>query len=1419
MKKYIAIVITLIIGLTIDSTFLLATEYIVKLKPNQKNNQVQNNSKLKPIFKSSNLNNINSILSQPNQSTSDLESYYSIELNLEEIQDFKNQYDIASITPNYTYKIETAPIPNDPQFASQWNLSYLKMLNVWEKATGKGVVIGIIDTGIDFDHEDLSSQLWINSDEDINGNGTFEPWSSTEERNGITGDFDFIDNDGNGYADDVIGYDFVDVSSRNLGDDQTPDPVPFDEQSHGTNMAGIVGAAHNNGVGISGIAYGAKVMTIRAFDISGAGESDDIAAAIVYAVTNGAKVLNFSWGEQYYSPILHDAVKFAYANNVTMVSSSGNNNWYQEHFPSDLEEIITVGAISEAQTKTGSSNYGNRLDIMAPGQLVPSTDLNNGYSSKSGTSVASPHVVAAVALLLELKPNLTPKEIKFLLESTATDDKEYPGWDIFYGKGILNIERLLETNSSGTVNITYPEQNKAVDLTDEDSLTVIGTISHPLMRNYSLYIRKGITPFNSPDFRSNEQFVEWTPVSDRIYEQVVNDTIARISRENFGDSIYTIRIKIELINNSSYEHRLYFRPFTKSIFSKNRFIANPKPNKFYDKSVSKLILTATTKYRSDFYVEVYNASDEYINTFSEVIQSSLDHSVIIEGLEQNTSYNYIAYAVSSTDTVKQSGILPDLAENVSTSAFRSKPYRTENLYLNNSILDKNKNSFAATKLIGPNFIATSFFEFQDGKIIKTDSLNYPRIIVGYGDSNGDGIEEVLTAGNGELRLYDTENGNKFGTEIFSKREELTWAKIFVDIDGDGREEIIAHDDSSYFVYDYEDGNYIKKNQIIMPREIGRFDNLMTSVFANIDSDSNMELVFTNSFGRLFIYEYNNGEFVEEFKDLTVTSTSSQHLCSVDIDGDGIYEFLVLNAGYQIPFNSGSGKELVWTAQLWDNINGTYKKIWQELFTGVKLGSVNLNSNGYKNGVSCGDLDGKPGEEIIISPFPDLYVFKYENDKIRPIWYYEFALTNDALVNDFDGNGRNELAFNTTFGTQFFEITNNELIVNAPANFNGRPLNESTVTLNWSEAPNAVNYQVYRLINPNTGQGQLYAETSNTNITLDTLQNLTWYDFYITSEASDGTLSNNASNLVSCFTHPKAKPINVRFVGPKVIEVVYDTKMPDYGIEPRNFKLYNEDVEFIPSTILSSQDGTIRLIFDEQIFADVYTLEIPSIEDFYRQFTISSSFNIQSTYEGESQDLYFTNGVVENDKLVVTFSEDVDNSALNTSNYDFSPVGSIKSIVQGSNNREIIISTDAFTKDALGFKYTLKAKPEIKSTLNNNMTTGAGSVLEFTSFKEELSSVFAYPQPVKLSDDEGITFANLTSNATIFIYNNTGEFIQSITEFDGDGGHKWDLIDNTGKKLKAGVYFYSIEGGNPDFDNPESKFDIQNSELKKFMIIN
>lgn len=1408
MKIKSTCLIALLIATFFVSNSLFSNEFIIEIKQESKLNSLQSELKLTPIFPKS-LSKNSELLSDNNELQS-LYNFYRVELTQEEADKYLNNSAVLSLTPNYKYKIEQ-PSSKDLS-GEQWSLPFLEMDQVWNIATGDGVLVGVVDTGIDFNHEDLNTQLWINDAEDINGNGKFDPWLSTEQRDGVTGDIDFIDNDGNGYADDIIGYDFVDVTTRNVGDDQDPDPIPADENRHGTNVSGIIAANSSNSFGVKGIAPGVKIVTLRAFDISGEGESDDIAAAIVYAVANGVKVLNFSFGEKYSSPILHAAVKFAYANGVTMVSSSGNNNWYEEHYPSDYQEVITVGSLTDNGNKAGSSNYGNRLDIMAPGVQLQTTDFNNAYRSVSGTSIASPHVAAAAALLLEKDGTLNPEKIKFRLLSSAREDSEIKGWDPLYGKGILDILAALDNKTTGKVGLEYPSIKQAIDISKINEIPLVGTVAHPLMSNYRVYIRKGHSPFNEYNFRSKQEFAEWTPVSDRIYEQVINDTIASIETELLTDSIYTIRIKLDLINNNTYEERFYFRPYN-NITNSNRYTESPKHVFFYDDVEARVMITASTKFDANFYVELYSEDNDYIDTYSEMIRSELDHSVILEDLEINTRYKYKAISVSNRDTLEFNGIFDFEKSNFSTSAFRPKPYRLEGLYFNQEMLDSTNKVFAATNLSGVNFVGASIYKKEGDSFVKTDSLDNPRIIVGYGDSKGDGVQEILTGGNAELILYN-QSDYKFGDEIFSIRNDLVWPTNFVDIDGDGQSEIIAHNDSSYFVLKYINGTYEEINRIVMPLQEGRFDNLMSTVFDNVDSDPNMELVFTNSFGRFYIYEYVNGEFVKEFEDLTPISVSSQHLAALDINEDGIKEILILNAGYQLPYNFSSGKDLLWTAKLWSHNGNDFESIWQESFFGVKIGPVNNNNNGYKNGVITGNMDGRIGDELAISVFPDLYVFKYDGTTMQPFWHYGNTLSHDGLVFDFDDNGINELVVNTFFGTQFFEITENEKSINAPANFRGNPINESTVELRWDAAPNAEEYQIYRLLNPNTGEGRLYATTDQTQITLDTLENFTWYDFYIISENDKGVISNNASELVSCYTHPVVIAENATQLG-KIITIQFNGRMPDYGIEPRIFELSSTENTYIPDGVISSQSGKVELIFFDNIEQGNYELSIPSINDYYRQPT-KEDFNNITINSNKTDELYLVSGEVNAKDYTVTFSEEVDESALVLSNYDFGPVGKIKSIERTEQENQVIMELELFSDNSLGNKYTLTASENIKSVSGNSMAKGIGSILQFTFFEDNLKRVFVYPQPAKLSTDEKITFANLTATATISIYNSKGELIQTLSDSDGDGGKQWNMVSSNGNKLEPGVYYYKIEGNSSDV--LETEISNIESELHKFMII-
>ena len=295
-------------------------------------------------------------------------------------------------------------LPNDPHFGQAWSLQNvgqsggvvgadINATTAWDTITDSSeTIIAIIDTGIDYYHEDLSSNIWVNSNE-IPNNG--------------------IDDDNNGFVDDVNGYDF--------GDD---DNNPIDEFGHGTQVAGIIAAKGNNALGIAGVTWSAKLMVLKYVNSTGLGWKSDLVAAIYYAIDMGADIINLSLGNNVYSPIESNAIKAAQDAGILVISSAGNNAESNESNPVypasyKLDNIISVAATNNRDNLSSFSNYGvNSVDISAPGEDVVTTEINNQYSfSWSGTSAAAPYVAGAAALLKEQNQSRSALQLKRLIVS------------------------------------------------------------------------------------------------------------------------------------------------------------------------------------------------------------------------------------------------------------------------------------------------------------------------------------------------------------------------------------------------------------------------------------------------------------------------------------------------------------------------------------------------------------------------------------------------------------------------------------------------------------------------------------------------------------------------------------------------------------------------------------------------------------------------------------------------------------------------------------------------------------------------------------------------------------------------------------------------------------------------------------------
>lgn len=317
-----------------------------------------------------------------------------------------------------SHAISACVHPNDPEYGKQWGMDKIAAPEAWETCQGSDdVVIAVIDTGADYNHRDLRANIWCNE----------------AELNGLPG----VDDDDNGYIDDIHGYNFVYNNSD-----------PNDDHGHGTHVAGIIAAVGNNGLDVAGLCWKARIMVLKILDAGGDGTSADAAQAIYYAVANGADVISLSWGSDEDSQAIMDAIAYARWLGVLVVAAAGNNGSKALFYPASYPDVIAVAATESNDERNPLSNYGDWVDIAAPGSGIVSLaptgiSLARSHDSftatLSGTSMATPHVAGACALLLAANPLLTCDEVEKILLSTGDPIKA----GICASNARLNVGRAM----------------------------------------------------------------------------------------------------------------------------------------------------------------------------------------------------------------------------------------------------------------------------------------------------------------------------------------------------------------------------------------------------------------------------------------------------------------------------------------------------------------------------------------------------------------------------------------------------------------------------------------------------------------------------------------------------------------------------------------------------------------------------------------------------------------------------------------------------------------------------------------------------------------------------------------------------------------------------------------------------------------
>lgn len=1299
------------------------------------------------------------------------------------------------VEENRTMQLDFVPeeiIPTDDSLSVQWYHPYIKSFAAWEYTKGSpNIKIGVIDTGLDYEHPEFVGKYLVNSLEDANGNGTFEPWSVSETRDGKTGDFDGLDNDNNGFVDDVSGYDFTDQPRNPVGGDYLfPDPNPTDDNNHGTMVSGVIFARHDNTYGGAGLAPDCKLLPIRAFGPTGAGEDDDIARSIIYAADQGVQILNFSFGDIYPSLMVHEAIKYAYSKGIVMVSSAGNARGDDLHYPSGFNEVISVSA-STADLESGReflfplSSYGVTVDMTAPGAgiFVPvpldsTKSMDEAFTRTQGTSFSAPMVAAAVALLFAKDGIRSPQQIRGILASSS-DDLSDPGWDHFTGAGRLNLLRALQVVGASHVELLSPENDRG---SDQDVVHIIGTVLDPEFERYHVEYQEGTEDQNP-----------WVSIlADQIY-QTDQDTLASWDLTDLPEGEYTLRLRVEKSNGFTNEDRIRF------IRDKSTpEIEIKRASQAWDNDERKALvlfrssdqgfhtlnyrLQGTTVYKQETFDRTTRNGDFLLgnNVLTPGTYEFFIESRNLAGLRGQSEMGTFTF---QPEFIKQSGF-NELDYKLPNGRFLPKTYDTDNDQLKEVVMNVYDERLSFGKL--------KIFEFTGNEFVEKDSLSdFRRILIpkGLEDTDGDGLWELLCSVNDSTYLLEqVSEGGRFETQMWSNEGQRKFSANFGDTDGDGKLDILMRNAKDFFVFKGVVGNF---NEVATLENITQdFEGpgFTQALVEDFDKDGNTEILFGDNDADFLIYEHTGGDnYVNVLADtsLIANENSEVYFEKGDFDNDGIVEFFV---GIHTSDLENIDKEFDtphWVLRIFKaTTNNQYDVVWEDVI-------YDIDSKTY-NALTVGNLDTDPELEIVFSTFPKTYIMDIVGGEYKMDAFIFGSVGTHHIIGDFNGNGINELGIGISDSTFFFE---KDYLYTGPApvfSLQGEVLGPDRVQLNWQAVPGANAYELWRVPNwPNSSVASVFSPI-NTNAVLD--QNLDADVPVLYVLRSIGATDTSGFGRAILLT-PHERPLvdSLAAIGENQVAIYFSQPVTDRNEDKSKF-LLNGDIA--PISITHSGDKANRIIlgFRDEFNEGLNTLSIDSTFKDRGQARLQGNRNLSFRYERKvEKNLFLSNWESTGDKTaLLTFNlPPTEASALDSSNYRIEPVGSIQSVEWGNEERTAVLVTISEARfGALGYPISLVVSDIC--TAEGICSNEEGNTATFSSNKEDLSEVFVYPNPARNHEFfEGVRFANLTQQAYIEIYTVSGRFVNKLEETDGDGGIEWDLRDKGKQRIKPGVYVYRV----------------------------
>jgi len=1330
--------------------------------------------------------------------------------------------DVRYAHANVTFSVNAASIPNsgrdDPVLRpnnvladSLDHLDVIQALDAWSVTTGStDVQIGVVDTGVFLEHPDLTGQFWINEAEDANGNGRFDPYPATQG-----GDLNGEDDDGNGFVDDVIGYDFVDrPSAIPAGEFEGRDPDPSPDTLggfswHGTAVSGVAAAAPGDPEeGIAGVAPDTRLVALRAFGRDGRGQSDDIAAAIVYGASNDLDVLNLSFGRDRAVPLIEDVIEYANDQGTIVVGSAGNSLTDDPHYPSDYPDVLSVVWLGEngQLPRFNSSQFGIGVDLGAPGSAVytadfPADKIREGapleredlYRSPDGSSFSAPQVAGAAALLRSADSSLSPASIRSILTATS-EDIEGANWDHTTGSGLLNVEQALTRAYPARTEITRPEHNQGVR--GDSPVAITGTAIDPAFNQYAVFYAEGT---DNLDQRADP----WTQLQSPTSRQVFRDTLAVWSPEGLTEGEYTLRLVTTLHDGRTIEDRRRVRidrsppevslPFLGQgrVEGENGIVADVKTD-----DVTQLRMQVQLGRQSKTVRSEYQARRQGMAWANE-------HGISGQATVQIHATNATGLTTTVDTTLQvpasqeNTGLLRRTTTDLPGGRVLPEPVDFDGDGLKEVLMNQFVNGGVSDTLRS--------FEWDGSTLVPADTLVvgpfFPKDV---GDTNGDGLQELLLQVNRATVLLEQPSPDAFPTDLIyadtsrisdAPGDTLDGARL-TDLDADGQGEVVGSDQRQWKVIERKASGFEEIDRLSNPTRIGP-DSAIGNVFdfqeaatGDFDNDGQQDLLVGDRDGDLIVYEAAGDDHIEvawtQENDRLYAGT---RFATGDFTGTGRTDFVTLTTSQLTAAPDAERTPPISYYTVWRNEgDDDYGRAYRLPL----YGSFTLKGGLAPGSLGAADVDNDGRDEVVVAHPPSLMVLDRAADGTWRVRYEDRPspiLSRSLLVADVSEGGTPSVFSGTKNGRLLRYTVDGQAVAAPPPQWvEALPEGASSSRLVW-RAPGADSVEVYA--GPAGAELNPIASVTDSSVIIGGADARryalrAWENGDASPLSSPQLIRPHPPATVSDLTYPDPSTVQLRFTEP----LAPDIRADQFRFGPERMS---------PRRLVRARNAkAVVLHYSDEVQGQTGRLEWTSVED-NTGLPVGQVRTRVSFPSPARQSLFIEEAtVLDENHLRLAFNAPLDlTAAQERDRYEVRPARGRVSSVQLSDESPGVVTLriEGLVLGASGRESSLTVTDMVGA--DGRRLAEEGSTVRLTRPADDLSNVYVYPNPHRADKHEDeLTIAGLPPQATVRIYTPGGRLVRMLSvENNRDGGRRWNLRNRRGERVPSGVYLFRVNAPN------------------------